>query len=317
VRFVLRRLVRLVLVLFAVTFLSFVMLSLLPGDAASVKCGIGCTEEGYQQAREELRLDDPIIVRYADWMLGFLSGDLGKSQLSQEPIFEALRNKLPTTLELVLLSQVVALAVAIPLGILAARRAGSAADRGATIVAFGFVSMPNFVLALVLVSVFAVNLNWLPATDLPPFTEDPLENLRHAILPVIALAAAEIAVYMQVLRVDLISTMQEDYITMAKAKGMPGNRILFGHALRPSMFSLLTVIGLNLGRLVGGTLVIERLFAIPGVGSYIVDGIFKRDVFAVQGAVVVIAISYVLINFAVDMLYAVLDPRIRHARALA
>jgi peptide/nickel transport system permease protein len=246
-----------------------------------------------------------------------VTGDLGESARNQQPVWEAITQRLPVTIELLLYSQFLALVVAVPMGLVAAQRAGGVFDRVSTSALFALLSVPNFMLALVLILIFAVRLQWFPAVGYTPFTEDPLENLRSFFLPALTLAVAEMAVYMRLLRTDLIATLQEDYITMAKAKGMPSRRVLLRHAFRPSTFSLVTVIGLNFGRLIGGTLIVEVIFALNGLGKYTVDGILGQDYIPVQGAVVVIASGYVLINFAVDMFYAVLDPRIRHARALA
>lgn len=316
-----RKLLQLVLVLFAVTFLSFLMLNLLPGDTATVVCGFGCDEEGIQEVREDLGLNDPIPVRYARWLGDAVTGDLGESALNGQSVWEAIRQRMPVTLELLIYSQVIALGIAIPAAIIAAQRPEGIFDRASTGVAFLFFAIPNFVLALYLVYLFAVQWQIFPATGYTPLTEDLPgsigTNLKDLFLPAVSLAAAEMAVYLRLLRTDMIATLQEDYITMAKAKGMPNRRILLRHAFRPSTFSLVTVAGLNMGRLIGGTLVIEIIFALNGLGKYLVDGIFKRDYIAVQGAVIVIAVGYVLINFAVDMLYAVLDPRVRHARAIA
>jgi peptide/nickel transport system permease protein len=224
---------------------------------------------------------------------------------------------MPVTIELLIYSQFIALVVAIPMAIIAAQRAGGIFDRASTSVAFALLSVPNFILAIVLILVFAVRLKMFPATGYVDFTSNPLENLKDLFLPALTLAVAEMAVYLRLLRTDLIETLQEDYIMMAKAKGLSPRRILLRHAFRPSTFSLVTVIGLNFGRLIGGTFIVEVIFALNGLGKYTVDGIIGRDYIPVQGAVVVIAVGYVLINFAVDMFYAVLDPRIRHARAIA
>jgi peptide/nickel transport system permease protein len=177
-------------------------------------------------------------------------------------------------------------------------------------------AIPNFVLATVLILIFPVRLGLFQASGYTAFTDDPLKSLGSLFLPALCLAVAEMAVYMRLLRTDLIATMQEDYITMAKAKGMPPRRVLMGHAFKPSTFSLVTVIGLNFGRLIGGTLIIEYIFSLNGLGSYTVTGINGQDYVPVQGAILVITVGYVLVNFGVDMLYAILDPRIRHARAL-
>lgn len=316
-RFVRKKLVQLAVVLLAVTFLSFLMLNLLPGDTAEKICAGAGGDECVEQKRAELGLDKPIPVRYVEWLGDAVTGDLGTSARNQQPVWEAITQRLPVTLELLIYSQVLALAVAVPLGLIAAQRAGSAFDRISTGTLFALLSVPNFVMALVLIYVFAVQLGWFPAVGYEAFTDDPLGNLRSFFLPALTLAVAEMAVYMRLLRTDLISTLQEDYITMARAKGVPPRRVLLRHALRPSTFSLITVIGLNFGRLIGGALIVEVIFALNGLGKYTVDGILGQDYIPVQGAVVVIACGYVLINFAVDMFYAVLDPRIRHARALA
>ena len=225
--------------------------------------------------------------------------------------------RLPVTLELLIYSEIIALVLAIPMAILAAQRAGSVFDRASTTVAFGMLSVPDFVVGILLILIFAVNLGWFPVTRQVGFFTDPIGNLHDMFLPALTLAFGEMAVYMRLLRTDLISTLQEDYITMAKAKGITSRRVLLRHAFRPSSFSLITVIGLDIGRLIGGAFIVEILFALNGMGSYIVTSIFSRDYIPVQGGVVLVAVAYVLINFVIDMLYAVIDPRIRHARALA
>jgi peptide/nickel transport system permease protein len=373
--------VYLVLVVVGVTFLTYNMLSLLPGDTADAVCGISCDETARQQVREQLGLDRPPVLRYVTWLGNAVTGDLGQSARSKQDVTEALSQRLPVTLELLIYAEFIALVVAIPAGLLAAARQGGLFDRGSTATAFFLLSIPPFVLGLVLSLIFAVNLKWFPATGYTPFFEtapdigellalmvlvilgvvagtfavlesgsrrlaalgvaaaafvaaialfvladmgswfpDPstiAENLRSFFLPSLTIAVAELAVYMRLLRSDLISTLQEDYITMAKAKGLPPSRIMLKHAFRPSTFSLITIGGLNVGRLIGGTIIVEVMFALNGLGKYLIDGILGRDYIPVLGAVLVVAIGYVLVNFAVDLLYAVLDPRIRHARAIA
>ena len=316
-RFVRKRVLQLLLVLLAVTFLSFVMINLLPGDTARAVCGISCNEQAYQQTRHELGLDKPIVVRYGIWLKDMATGDMGKSATNQQPVATALSQRLPVTLELLIYSEIIALVLAIPIALLAAQRAGSKFDRASTTVAFGMLSVPDFVVGILLILIFAVNLGWFPVTRQTAFFQDPIGNLHDMFLPALTLAFGEMAVYMRLLRTDLISTLQEDYVTMAKAKGISQRRVLLRHAFRPSSFSLVTVIGLDMGRLIGGAFIVETLFALNGIGSYIVTSIFSRDYIPVQGGVVLVAVGYVLINFWVDMLYAVIDPRIRHARALA
>jgi len=320
VRYVGRKLVQLVFILLAVTFLAFLAINLLPGDTAIAICGVGCDQHGVEQVREDLGLNDPIPVRYARWLGSALTGDLGVSALNHQSVWGQIRQRMPVTLELLIYAEVIALGVAIPCGILAAQRPDGWFDNISSGVAFFLFALPNYVLGLVLVLVFAVNLGWFPATGYTPITENLpssiLSNLHDLLLPAITLAVAEMAVYLRLLRTDMIATLQEDYITMAKAKGMPNRRILLRHAFRPSTFSLVTVAGLNVGRLIGGALIVEVIFALNGLGSYLVEAIFRRDYIPVQGAVLVIAVGYVLINFAVDLFYAVLDPRVRHARAV-
>jgi peptide/nickel transport system permease protein len=316
-RFVRKRVTQLILVLLCVTFLSFIMINLLPGDTARAVCGISCNEQSYQQTRHELGLDKNLFVRYGTWLKNMASGDMGKSATNQQPVATAITERLPVTLELLLYSEIIALVLAIPIALIASQRAGSVFDRSSTTIAFGMLSVPDFVVGILLILIFAVNLGWFPVTRQVGFFTDPIGNLHDMFLPALTLAFGEMAVYMRLLRTDLISTLQEDYITMAKAKGITSRRVLLRHAFRPSSFSLVTVIGLDAGRLIGGAFIVETLFALNGIGSYIVTSIFSRDYIPVQGGVALVAVAYVLINFGVDMLYAVIDPRIRHARALA
>jgi peptide/nickel transport system permease protein len=314
-RYLLRRFVSLVPVLFAVTFLYYLLLDLLPTDPAIAILGPIAPEEAVAELRDELGLDAPLPVRYVRWVGDVATGDLGRSYLNGQPVAEGLAQRLPVTLELLVASQVLALAVAVPLGVAGGHRPDGWLDRISGGTAFGLLAVPNFVFAVLLVYVFALQLGWFPATGLPKFGEDPAGHIRSLVLPVVSLATAELAVYMRLVRTELITTLQEDYILSARAKGLPGWRVLLRHALRPSSFSLLTVVGLNLGRLVGGTVVVETIFALPGMGNYAVQAIFSRDYVVVQGFVVVVAVGYVLVNLVVDLLYAVLDPRIRHERA--
>jgi peptide/nickel transport system permease protein len=318
-RFFAKRLGRLMLVLLAVTFVSTFFLSLLPGDTADVKCAGGCTPEAYQQIREELGLNMSITERYLRWMGGVLPPDvdLGRSDINGEEVTEALKQRLPVTVELLVLSQIIALGLAIPIGVMSARRPNGFFDRISTTVGFVFLAVPPFVFAFVLISIFALNLHLTPATGYTAFTENPAENIRSLILPAVALAVGEIAVFSRLLRTDLMSTLQEDYIMMAKAKGLTSRRIMWRHAFRPSMFSLVTVLGLRMGALIGGALILEQVFVINGIGLYAIKAISNRDYIPLQGAIIIVATGYVLINFAVDMFYAFIDPRIRHARALA
>lgn len=310
-----RRLLQLVPVLIGVSFLTFLLLNLLPGDPAVAILGEGATPEAIAALNAQMGLDDPLLLRYWHWIVGAVSGDLGTSLNSGESVTTLLMQRVPASLEIMVLAQIVALLVAVPVAIAAARKPGSFLDRTLGLTAFAGVAMPPFLLGMLLVLIVALPLG-LPATGWIPMTENPLLNLRSAMLPALTLAFALYAVYMRVLRADLVTQLtQEDYVTTARAKGLPMRRIISKHVLRNSVFPLITVVGINMGALLGGAVIVEQLFAVPGLGKLIVDAIYQRDFLVVQGAVVLIAVAFVLINFAVDVLYAALDPRIRHARS--
>ena len=314
-RFIGRRLLYLLPVLLAVTLLTFLVASLLPGDLASTILGDQATPEKVAELRAAMGLDLPIWQRYGIWLWNVLHGDLGRSFRTGETVWGAVTARLPVSLELMVITVVLALLIAIPLAIFCAVKSGTAVDRFFTGLAFGKLSLPPFMVAILLIYLFAVELNWLPATGWVPFHEDPLGNLRSFILPAVTLAFAEWPVLMRVLRSDMIATLQEDYIAMAKAKGLRPARILLVHALKPSSLTLVTVAGINIGRLIGGALIVETIFALPGIGRLLVGAIYARDFIILQGVVLFVAAGFVMVNFIVDMLYAVLDPRIRHGRA--
>lgn len=314
-RFFARRLLMLIPVLFVVTFVSFYLTALLPGDPAVVVLGPGATQTAITQERQRLGLDEGIVPRYGHYLNNLAHGDLGKSSTTKQDVTTQLGQRLPVTLELLVLSQIIAFALSVPLGILSARRPGSLLDRISTGGAFALLALPGFMLGVLLVYLFAVKLQVFPATGYTRLTDDPVQNLKGLVLPSVTLGLGSVAVYLRVLRNDMITTLQQDYITMARAKGMSPRWVLLRHALRPSTFSLLTVAGLNIGALIGGALVIESVFALPGIGLLAITAIGQRDYLTVQGVVVVAATGYVLINFLVDLLYGVADPRVRVNRA--
>jgi peptide/nickel transport system permease protein len=313
--FLARRLLYLLPVLLVVTLLTFLIASLLPGDLAYVILGSEATPEKVAALRHDMGLDQPIWWRYVGWLSHVLQGDFGRSFRTGQTVLQAVADRLPVSFELMLLAELAALAVGIPLAIACAVRSGSAFDRFVTGSAFGMLSLPAFLSAILLIYCFAVQLRWLPATGYVSFSEDPLGNLRCFVLPALTLALGEWPVLMRVLRSDMIATLQEDYIAMARAKGLKSSRILLVHALKPSSLTLVTVTGINIGRLMGGTVIVESIFALPGIGRLLVGSIYTRDLIILQGAVLCVAVGYVVINFVVDMLYAVLDPRVRHGHA--
>ena len=276
--------------------------------------GDQATPETLAAVRRDLGLDQPIAMRFVHWLGQVLQGDLGRSFRTGQTVVAAIAERLPVSIELMLLAQGGALAVAIPLAILCAVNQGGRFDRFVTGAAFASLSVPSMLSAILLIWLVAVKLEWLPATGYVPLAEDPVGNIRAFILPALTLASGEWPVLMRVLRSDMISTLQEDYITMARAKGLKPARILLVHALKPSSLTLVTVTGINIARLLGGAVIVEYIFAVPGIGRLLIGSIFTRDLVLLQGVVLFVGTGFVLVNLCVDMLYAVLDPRIRHGR---
>ena len=314
IRFLVQRLLYLLPVLFGVALLTFLIASLLPGDLASVLLGDQATPETLAAVRRDLGLDQPIAMRFMHWLGQVLQGDLGRSFRTGQTVVAAIAERLPVSIELMVLAQGGALVVAIPLAILCAVHQGGRFDRFVTGAAFASLSVPSMLSAILLIWLVAVKLEWLPATGYVPLAEDPIGNIRAFILPALTLASGEWPVLMRVLRSDMISTLQEDYITMARAKGLKPARILLVHALKPSSLTLVTVTGINIARLLGGAVIVEYIFAVPGIGRLLIGSIFTRDLVLLQGVVLFVGAGFVLVNLCVDLLYAVLDPRIRHGR---
>jgi len=306
----LKKLGLLLVTLLAVTALTFAVTSVLDGDPTNKVLGEDASPAAKAELRKQLRLDRPVHVRYGLWLKDVARGDLGRSIITKEPVLESIKNRAPVTLQIGLTALVIALAGAIPLALLSAYKANTWLDKTISTSTFGLLAIPNFTLAMILIYLFVEQIGALPPTGWAYLGDGLGESLKHTILPALALAIAELAVFTRLLRADLISTLREDFILMARAKGAPTRRILFRHALRPSSFSLLTVVGVQLGALVGGSVVIEQLFGVPGIGRLLVTGVGDRDVVVVQGITLVIAASYVLVNFAVDICYRLLDPRI-------
>jgi peptide/nickel transport system permease protein len=311
-----RKLLHLIPITFAVTALSFFFIDLLPGDVADAIAGVGTdnavVDEAVVQAiREDLGLDRPILNRYFSWLGGAFTGELGKSYQTGQSVSDAIGLRLPVTLQLLVMAQCMAVLFAVPAGILAAYRAGRVTDKFVTTLTFAFLAAPSFIIAIILAFLFAVILNWFPATGYVPFSEDLIGNLRSFFLPALALALIEWPILSRVLRNDLIETLQEDFILLAKAKGLSYGYILLRHALRPSSFTLITIVGIQLGNLISGAVIVESIFALPGIGTLLVASIHAREILMVQGIIVIMAVAYVVINLVVDILYGALDPRIR------
>jgi len=311
-----RRLLAAIPVLWGVTFLTFVVMNLLPGDAAQELLGANATPAEVHQLQIKLHLNQPFWVRYGHWLGGLFHGDLGTSLASGQNVSAVLGQRLPVTAELLLYAFVASILLAVGLAILAARRPNGLADRLSMVVAMTGLSVAPYVLALILIYIFAVRLGWFPAIGYVPLTQNPGANLRSLTLPAAAIGFPLFSVYTRLLRADIVEQLQrEDYIVTARAKGVAPWRILLRHALPNSLFGLITLVALNLGTLVGAVAIIEPIFSLPGVGAILIQSITNHDVPVVEGIVVVFAVVVVLANLLADVLYAALDPRIRYERS--
>jgi peptide/nickel transport system permease protein len=311
-RSLLRQFARLIPTLFVVTFGSFILINLLPGDPAMHLVGVQyATPENLAAARTEMGLDEPILTRYVSWLSDAVRLDLGESVRTHDSVTSSIFERLPLTIELVFLAQLVAILGALVIAPLAALRPGSVFDKSTNAGISATLSVPPFALALILIYVFAVKWNVFPATGYVPISESLTGNLRSLVLPTITLAVVPMAVYVQVLRNEMVDVMREDFVMLARFRGLSTRYVLLRHVLRPSSLPLLTLIGINMGALLSGAVIVESIFALPGIGRLTVDAINNDDYVLVQGIVVFITVSYVLINFFVDAVYSVLDPRIR------
>lgn len=314
-RLVGRRLAVAIPVLFGVTLLTFVVLNLAGGNAARQLLGAEASPEQVAALERELGLDQPPVERYLDWLGGVVTGDLGTSIASGLPVTQLIGERLPISLQVVGYAFLISLACAIPLALLAARYPNRIADRISMLLSMLGLSVANYVFALLLVLVFAVNMAVLPAIGYVPVSESLLGNIQSLTLPAIAIAFPLFCFYTRFLRGDLLEQMYgEDYVVTARAKGIGPWRVLIQHAFRNSLFGLLTIVGLNLGSLIGGTVIVEQIFALPGLGQLLLQAINTRDVIVVQACVLLLATVTVLANLITDVLYAVLDPRIRYGQ---
>jgi peptide/nickel transport system permease protein len=310
-----RRLVALGIVLVLVSIATFLLVEALPGDPASAILGQSATPESIAIVRQDLHLDDPLPVRYVRWGSRALQGDLGVSYRTGEVITAALRTRLGTSLELLVLTQLAALALAVPPVLASARRERGRADRFFSNGAFFAVAMPQFALGIALLVIFAQKLGWFPVSQYVPLGEGVTKNLHAMVLPVATLCVPLAGIYYRVLRTDLMQTMRSDHINFARAMGLSKRRVLLGRSLRPSSLTLISVMGLNTAFLLGGAAIVERLFSLPGLGAFTTDAILTQDVVKVQGATLLVAVVYVVTNLVVDILLTVLDPRVRLSRS--
>jgi peptide/nickel transport system permease protein len=310
---ILRRLVATVPVLFLVTLGVFLLIHLVPGDPVEAMLGESQDESAKAALRQELGLDQPLYAQYATWASRLVRGDLGRSVRSGAPVVHDVGRRIRPSLELAVFAMLISLAIAVPTGIVSAARHNTAFDSvGTTFALFG-ICMPNFLLALVLIFVFGVQLRWLPISSFVDPFEDPISGLRSLTLPAITLGLALAAVVTRTLRSSLLETLNEDYVRTARAKGLVEGTIIRSHALKNALIPVVTVLGLQFGTLIGGAVITEYVFALPGVGRLVVDAVFARDYPLVQGVVLLIALGFIASNLLVDIAYGWLDPRIRYS----
>jgi peptide/nickel transport system permease protein len=310
VAFLIRRVLLTLPILFIVSVVCFSLINLIPGDPATVILGPEASEQAKEQMRERLGLDKPIVVQYVDWLGGVLHGDLGESLVDGTPVSQLILQRLPVTLELALGTFLVSLTIAVVAGILSASNRGTWVDYVSTGFALGGISIPHFWLGMMFIIIFAVNLGILPASGYVPFFEDPAANIAAMILPVFATGLRESAELMRMLRSSLLEELGSDYVRTAFSKGLSRRVVVIRHAVRNALIPFVTASGLQIAALLGGLVVTEQVFQLPGVGSLIVESILERDFTVVQGAVLTVTAIVVVINVLVDMLYAVIDPRI-------
>jgi peptide/nickel transport system permease protein len=312
-RYVTTRAVQLLAITLLISVMTFLLVHLLPGDPTVAILGPNDTPQNHAALLAQLGLNKSLPLQYWTWLLNVFKGNLGSSFLTHQTVTNALAVAVPIDLELIVVSQVLALALAVPLALLAARRPNRLLDRVSTTSTFGMLALPTFVVSSILVLVFAVELHSVPATGFNRLSQGIGPNFRSVILPSVALALGSIAIYYRLLRTDLVGTLQEDFVTMARSKGLSTRYVLLRHALRPSSFSLLAGAGVSIGSLFTGAFVVEYLFQLPGIGFQLVQSIYSRDYLVVQGMALVAAVAYVVINFGVDILLTTLDPRVRRA----
>ncbi|WP_158744481.1 nickel ABC transporter permease [Acidisphaera sp. L21] len=308
------RLLSLLPVLFGLCLLSFALLALVPGDPVTAMLGMEADPAAVATLRAKFALDQPLPVRFIAWFGHVLIGDLGRSIQTGRPVTATVLTALVPTLQLGLAALVVSLCIAIPAGIIAAARRNSAADMAVSIMALTGLSLPSFWLGILLIVALSIRLPLLPSSGYVPVLTDPLEALRHIILPALTLGAGMAAATMRMTRAAMLDVLSMDYIRTARAKGLSRRRVVWRHALRNALLPVVTLVGLQLGQLLGGVVITESVFAWPGIGKLTVDAIFARDYPVVQGAILVTATLFVLTNLATDLLYTVLDPRLRVRR---
>lgn len=309
--FLAKRIVQLVPTLFFVSVIIFSLQQLLPGDPALIMAGEERDPEVIAQIRRQYRLDQPVPVQYVYWIKGVLTGDLGESMRIKVPVLQLIAEKLPVTLQLALMAIVIALAVGITAGIVAAVKKDTAWDYAANMVALWGISTPNFWLGIMLIFLFSVQLGWLPASGYVPFSQDWKASLVSMLMPAFVLGNSIAAILMRHTRSAMLQVLGSDYVRTARAKGLKERAVILKHAMRNALTPVITLGALELGTLLSGAVLTEQIFAVPGFGKLIVDAVFNRDYAVVQGVVLVTATTYIALNLLADVLYVLVNPRLR------
>jgi len=312
--FVARRLLFMLPVALLASFVTFMLIHLVPGDPARVLLGEEATPQSVAALRQQLGLDRPLGVQYGLWLWQAIHGNLGESIQLQQPVIQAIWQRLPVTIELGVASLIFSVALAVPLGVMAATNPNGRLDWLVNVTSLLGTAIPSFVLGLLLILVFAVFIRIFPPGGYVPFSEDPLGNLRDLVLPAVALGVGAVAVNLRQVRTSMLEVLHEDYIRTACAKGLRPRQVNYRHALRNALMPLLTIVGLQVGAILAGTFVIETIFLWPGIGALTIQSIFSKDYPVVQGVVLLAALSYMAVNLFVDIGYRVLDPRVSYGK---
>lgn len=303
IRYIIKRLLMLIPILIAVTFLVFFIISLTPGDIASMIIGDGATQETIQELKQEMGLDDPVIIQYGRYVKNLVTGDMGYSYATGKPVSSEIASRFPNTFKLTLVSIIISILIGIPIGIISATRQNSVFDNVAMIFALMGVSMPGFWFGLMLIIMFSLKLRWFPSGG--------SDSFKSIVLPAITLGLQATAYIARTTRSSMLEVVSQDYIRTAKAKGVSKRVVIFKHALKNALIPTITIIGLTFGNLLGGAILTETVFSWPGIGRLMVGSITKKDIPMVLGCIIVFAVSFSAVNLVVDILYAYIDPRIK------
>ncbi len=306
-----RRFISLIVTLVVVSMIVFVLFQIIPGDPALTILGMDADEAQLAALRAQLGTDQPLINRYADWGRGILKGDAGQSLRFSMPVTSLIKSRLPVTLLLSIMALVMAVAIAIPLGVIAARSHGKWSDYVISIVTQLGMAIPSFWMGIILILIFGVRLQWFRAGGYVPWSDSPIDSIKSLFLPAVAIAIPVIATIVRYLRTTVIEQLKLDYVRTAYSKGLSKKNIVYRHVLKNSLIPVITVMGMIIASVLGGSLVIEQVFALPGIGRLLVSSISYRDFYLVQGMVMYIAVAIIMINFLVDVIYKFLDPRIK------